>query len=37
MQGVEEIARDIRKKIYQIAHFAGGGAYGRVFFHGGYY
>lgn len=31
MQEIEEIARDVRKKIYQIAHFAGGGHMGGSF------
>ncbi len=31
MEKIEEIARDIRKKIYKIAHFAGGGHMGASF------
>ena len=31
MTGIEEIAKDIRKKIYRIAHFAGGGHMGAAF------
>lgn len=31
MTEMEQIARDIRKKIYQIAHFAGGGHMGAAF------
>lgn len=31
METIEEIAKDIRKKIYQIAHFAGGGHLGASF------
>lgn len=31
MADIEEIAKDIRKKIYQIAHFAGGGHMGASF------
>lgn len=31
MINMEEIAKDIRKKIYQIAHFAGGGHIGAAF------
>ena len=31
MTDLEETARDIRKKIYQIAHFAGGGHMGASF------
>lgn len=31
MADIEEISRDIRKKIYQISHFAGGGHMGAAF------
>ncbi len=31
MEDIAEIAKDIRKKIYQIAHFAGGGHMGAAF------
>lgn len=31
MSEIEEIAKDIRKKVYQIAHFAGGGHMGAAF------
>lgn len=31
METIEEVAKDIRKKIYQIAHFAGGGHMGASF------
>lgn len=31
MKAIEEIARDIRKQIYKIAHFAGGGHLGAAF------
>ena len=31
METIEEVAKGIRKKIYQIAHFAGGGHMGASF------
>lgn len=31
MEKIEEIARDIRKKVYQIAHYSGGGHMGAAF------
>lgn len=31
MESIEEIAKDIRKKIYKMAHFAGGGHMGAAF------